>query len=61
MQQEPLLDVQPFSVVRPQTKLTAVDREPLAGPFTQGIALPDSAVHSDQVRALYALTEAARQ
>ncbi|KAL3159431.1 hypothetical protein ABBQ38_009858 [Trebouxia sp. C0009 RCD-2024] len=45
MQQESLLDAQPFAVAHAQTKL---DREPFTRPFAQGTALPDSASHSDQ-------------
>lgn len=57
MQQESLLDAQPFAVAHAQTKL---DREPFTRPFAQGTALPDSASHSDQVRVLL-LAKAARQ
>ncbi|KAL3159430.1 hypothetical protein ABBQ38_009858 [Trebouxia sp. C0009 RCD-2024] len=53
MQQESLLDAQPFAVAHAQTKL---DREPFTRPFAQGTALPDSASHSDQSSAVPALS-----
>lgn len=59
MQQESLLEAQAVTFAHAQTKLAAVDREPLPRAFAQGTALPDSAIHSNQVR-VPILAEAAR-
>ncbi|KAL3157404.1 hypothetical protein ABBQ32_011879 [Trebouxia sp. C0010 RCD-2024] len=53
MQQESLLEAQAVTFAHAQTKLAAVDREPLPRAFAQGTALPDSAIHSNQCQPCY--------